>query len=66
LSTARTQPEQGETATEVVCRSEDVVELSLLLHEAQFDALEQVARSSGLTPAELLRRLVGKFLREER
>jgi hypothetical protein len=36
--------------------------LSLLLPDSQLEALEQEARSRGLTTAQLLRRLVDAFL----
>jgi hypothetical protein len=40
----------------------EVSELALLLPNRQIDALEQVARTEGITVAQLLRRVVNRML----
>jgi hypothetical protein len=42
--------------------ADDVVEIPLLLPGWQANALEQAAHESGLTTAEMVRRLLGQYL----
>jgi hypothetical protein len=60
--TARLDPGQSGFEGEGSRLPGEVVELSLLLPDSQLEALEQEARSRGLTTAQLLRRLVDAFL----
>jgi hypothetical protein len=60
-----THSEREGTEGKVSRLDDKVFELSLLLPDFQFEALEQEARSRGLTTAQLLRRLVDAFLLQE-
>ena len=46
-------------------RDSGIVELSLMLARRQFDALEERARSEGMSVAQLLRRLVNDAISED-
>jgi hypothetical protein len=49
---------------EITPIDDEVVELSLLLPRRQAEALEEVAHARGLTAGQMLRKLIGKSLRE--
>ena len=55
----------GKSRPESPPRDDSIVELSLMLSRRQFDALEERARSEGMSVAQFLRRLVRESTTEE-
>lgn len=49
---------------EITPIDDEVVELALLLPRRQAEALEEAAHARGLTAGQMLRKLIGKGLRE--
>lgn len=64
MNTALADPDLRSTGPAQVPAESNFVELALLLPEWQVQGLEEIARSKGMNTAQLLRRLIARFVCE--